>query len=77
MIDTTAVALTLIHELWSDHEHACPYLRHGKHGCSCASPALPEGSDRSTPCDVYSLQLWCLTKADYTRCCLWPAGDVP
>jgi hypothetical protein len=70
-------ALDLIDELWADHQHACPYLRHDEHGCFCASPALPEGSDRSTPCDTASLQLWCLTESDYTRCHFWPAGDVP
>ncbi len=78
MIDTVPMtALTLIHELWTDHQHTCPYVRHGEHGCSCASPTLPEGGDRRMPCDVYSLQLWCLTESDYTKCCFWPAGDVP
>ena len=69
--------LALIHELWADHQHACPYVRHDARGCFCASPTLPEDGDRYMPCDVYSIQLWCLTKADYTRCHFYPAGDMP
>jgi hypothetical protein len=69
-------ALELIHELWADHQHACPYVRHDEHGCFCTSPALPEDADGRMVCDVYSVQLWCLTDVDYTRCCLCPAGDV-
>jgi hypothetical protein len=70
-------SLELTHELWNQRQHACPFLRHDEMGCSCASPALPEGSDGSMPCDTASLQLWCLTEADYPKCSLYPAGDVP
>jgi hypothetical protein len=77
MIDTASVSLPLIHELWRDHEHACPYVRHDEHGCYCTSPTLPDAADRFMVCDVYSIQLWCLTEEHYTRCHFWPAGDVP
>ena len=70
-------ALDLIHELWTNHEYGCPYLRHNDRGCFCTSPALPEGADGYMPCDMYSIQLWCLTETDYTKCCIYPAGDVP
>jgi hypothetical protein len=71
----------LIDELWAERPHACcPYVRHDERSCWCASPTLPEaaaGVDRYAPCDTASLQLWCLTEQRYTKCCLWPAGDVP
>lgn len=70
-------ALKLVHELWAEHEHACPYVRHDQAGCYCASPALPAGGDRYMPCDTASVQLRCLTEAEYTKCMLYPAGDVP
>jgi hypothetical protein len=70
-------ALELIDELWTEHQHACPYVRHDDCGCYCASPALPAGADPHGPCDTASLQLWCLTEVDYTRCHFYPAGDVP
>jgi hypothetical protein len=77
MIDTTSVALPLIHELWHDHQHGCPYVRHNERGCYCTSPQMPAGGDQYLPCDVYSIQMWCLTEGHYVKCCLWPAGDVP
>jgi hypothetical protein len=77
MIDTNAIALTMVHELWGAQEHACPYVRHDGMGCYCVSPKIPASGDRYTPCDHFSLQLWCLTEEHYTKCCLWPAGDVP
>ena len=67
----------VVHELWADRQQACPYVRHDERGCFCVSPSLPEVADRYMPCDTASLQLWCLTEADYTKCCLYPAGDVP
>jgi hypothetical protein len=71
-------ALELVNELWNEHtEPCCPYLRHNEDGCYCTSPTLPVGADRSMPCDHFSLQLFCLTEADYTRCIVYPAGDVP
>ena len=70
-------ALALIHELWADHKHACPYVRHDEHGCFCASPAMPVSDNPYMPCDVYSVQLWCLTESHYPKCMLYPAGDVP
>ena len=73
----TSPALTLIHEFWAERPHThCPYVRHSERGCYCMSPRLPAGGDPYTPCDTASLQLLCLTEADYTRCCLYPAGDV-
>jgi hypothetical protein len=70
--------LELIHELWDEHtEPCCPYLRHESRGCHCASPRLPVGGDPCMPCDTASLQLFCLTGADYTKCCLCPVGDTP
>jgi hypothetical protein len=42
-------SLELIHELWNDHQYACPYLRHDEHGCFCASPAMPASGDPYTP----------------------------
>ena len=77
VIDTERVTLTMIHELWTDHQHACPYLRHDAAGCFCTSPRISASEDRSTPCDHFSLQFWCLTEDRYTKCCLWPAGDAP
>ena len=77
MIDTQSVALPLIHELWRDHRHACPFVRHDEKGCFCTSPRMPAGGDAYMPCDVYSLQIWCLDEDHYTRCNFWPAGDVP
>jgi len=76
-IDTESVSLPLIHELWAEHQHACPYVRHDSRGCYCASPAMPTAGDPYMPCDTASLQLYCLTETRYTKCCLWPAGDVP
>jgi hypothetical protein len=76
MNDTRSIALPLIHELWTAHEHACPYVRHDEHGCFCTSPGLPAGGDRYMVCDHFSLQLWCLTETHYTRCIFYPAGDV-
>jgi hypothetical protein len=70
-------SLALIHELWNQRKHACPYLRHDEHGCLCVSPAMPASGDPYTPCDVYSVQLWCLTETYYPKCSLYPAGDVP
>lgn len=70
-------ALTLIHELWTNHEYACPYLRHDERGCYCTSPRMRDSVDPYMPCNPESLQLWCLTEGDYTKCCLYPAGDVP
>ena len=70
-------ALALIHELWAVHQHACPYVRHDDRGCYCRSPKMPPAGDPYMPCDVYSVQLWCLTEDHYTKCMLWPAGDVP
>jgi hypothetical protein len=72
-----AVSLPLIHQLWHAHQHACPYVRHSLAGCYCTSPKLSAGSDPYMPCDTASVQLWCLTEEYYTKCCLWPAGDVP
>ena len=72
-------ALGHIHEPRAEREHASPYVRYAKRGCLRTSPALPEGADstdRYLPCDHASLQLWCLTEADYTRCLFYPAGDV-
>jgi len=78
MNTTARTALELIHELWAERPRACcPYVRHGERGCWCASPALLKGADAYGPCDHASLQLWCLTEQRYTKCCLWPAGDVP
>jgi hypothetical protein len=78
MHTTARTALDLIHELWAERPHTfCPYVRHDARGCFCTSPRLREGSDRYMPCDTASLQLWCLTETDYTRCCLYPAGDAP
>ena len=81
MNTTARTALELIHELWAERPRACcPYVRHDERGCWCASPGLPEAAasaDRYMPCDTASLQLWCLTEADYTRCLFYPAGDVP
>ena len=76
-VGSAMTALEFTHELWDQHEHACPYLRHDERGCLCASPTLPQGGDRYMPCDVYSLQIWCTTEDHYTRCHFWPAGDVP
>jgi hypothetical protein len=70
-------ALDLIDVLWADHQHACPYLRHDERGCFCTSPMMRDSADPYMPCDTASLQLWCLTEAEYTKCYLWPAGDVP
>jgi hypothetical protein len=71
-------ALELIDELWAERpQQVCPFVRHGARGCSCASPRMPEWGDPSGPCDHASLRLFCLTEADYTRCMLYPAGDVP
>lgn len=76
--ETPAVTpLTLIHELWAEHQHACPYLRHDERGCYCTSPELLTGGDPYMPCDTASVRLWCLTETDYTKCLLYPAGDVP
>jgi hypothetical protein len=69
-------ALDLIDELWAEHQHACPYLRHDERGCFCTSPITHGSVDPYMPCDTASLQLWCLTEAEYTKCCLYPAGDV-
>jgi hypothetical protein len=77
MIDTASIALPLIHELWSAHEHAGPYVHHDDNGCFCTSPTLPDCADRSMVCDVYSIQIWCLTEEHYTRCHFYPAGGVP
>jgi hypothetical protein len=72
------IASTLIHDLWANRPHTCcGYVRHSERGCWCASPTLPELADRYAPCDVYSAQIWCLTEDHYTRCHLYPAGDVP
>ena len=76
MIDTKSVALPLIHELWRDHQHACPYVRHDERGCYCTSPRLPAIGGPYTPCGTASLQLWCLTEDNYTKCCLWSAEDA-
>jgi hypothetical protein len=77
MIDLPRLTpLALIHELWTDRQHACPYLRHDERGCFCTSPALPDGGDPFMPCDTASLQIWCLTDDHYTRCHFYPAGDV-
>jgi hypothetical protein len=62
MIDTTSIALELVHELWQAHPHGCPYVRHDERGCYCTSPRLPAIIDPHVPCDVYSIQLWCLTE---------------
>jgi hypothetical protein len=72
-------ALELVHDLWTAREHACcPYVRyHDERGCWCASPSLREHEDRVLPCDTASLSLWCLTESHYTRCTLYPGGDVP
>jgi hypothetical protein len=80
MMHTAArTALELVHELWTERpQTCCPYVKHGEYGCWCASPALPEdgdSDDRRVPCDTASLQLWCLTEVDYTRCLSCPAGD--
>jgi hypothetical protein len=77
MTDSNGTTLPMVHKLWAVHEHACPHLRHDAHGCFCASPNLPSGADRYMPCEPVSLALWCLTEEYYTKCCLWPAGDVP
>ena len=77
MIDIERVSLAFVHELWSTHQHACPYLRHDGDGCFCTSPKMPVGGDPYMPCEPISLALWCLTEDHYTKCCLWPAGDVP
>ena len=76
MIDTKGIALTMVHELWADREHACAYLRHDTAVCFCTSPRVSASGDRYTPCDHFSLQLYCLTADHYTRCHFWPAGDV-
>jgi hypothetical protein len=79
MFDTESIALKMVHEMWSssDRDHACPYLRHDGYGCYCTSPRVSLSGDRYTPCDHFSLQLWCLTEDHYTKCCLFPPGDVP
>src|SRR5262249_6244689 len=46
--------LSLSRELWADHRHACPYLRHDERGCFCMSSTLPEEADRYTPGRVRS-----------------------
>jgi hypothetical protein len=69
MIGTTTIALELVHELWQAHQGGCR--------CYCTSPRMPMHGDPHMPCDVYSVQLWCLTEEHYVKCCLWPAGDVP
>jgi hypothetical protein len=76
MIDTESVSLPLIHKLWRDRDHACPYLKHNAAGCYCTSPKLLAHWDPYMPCDHASLQLWCLTAEHYVKCCLWPAGDT-
>ena len=77
-METQSVALELIHELYAERLYTCcPYLRHDERGCYCASPAVPKWWDAYMPCDVYSVQLWCLTATHYTKCCLWPAADAP
>jgi hypothetical protein len=70
-------ALQLVHELWAEHQHACPYVRHDEAGCYCTSPEFPADGDPYGPCGYASLQLWCLTEARYTTCLLYPAGDMP
>jgi hypothetical protein len=80
MMNTTTprTALELIDELWSQRpESCCPYVRHSERGCWCASPTLPEGADRYSPCDTASLRLWCITEDHSPRCIFYPAGDVP
>jgi hypothetical protein len=72
------ITLELVHELWDQRpQTVCPYVRHSNRGCWCASPQMPKGTDAYMPCESASLQLWCLTEQHYTKCCLWPAGDVP
>lgn len=68
--------LPLIHELWASHQHACPYVRHDERGCYCTSPLVRDSADPYMPCDPAPLQLWCLTEAEYVKCCLYPAGDA-
>jgi hypothetical protein len=77
MFDSEMIALDTIHELWQEHQSGCPHVRHDAKGCYCTSPKMPKGGDSHMPCDVYSIQLWCLTEVHYTKCGLWPAGDVP
>jgi hypothetical protein len=72
-----ATPLALIHELWADHQHACPYVRHDPRGCYCASPKMPAAGDPYMPCDAVSLSLWCLTETDYPKCIFYAAEDVP
>ena len=76
MNTTARTALELVHELWAEHEHACPYLRHNDSGCYCTSPQTPEWGDPYGPCDHASLQLFCLTEGHYSKCILYPAGDA-
>jgi hypothetical protein len=70
-------ALELVHELWNERQHACPYLAHDEQGCYCRSPTFPQLGDRYMPCDYASMQIYCLDGDHYTRCHFWPAGDTP
>jgi hypothetical protein len=77
MFDSQMIALDTIHELWHEHQGGCPHVHHDEQGCYCSSPRMPQGVDRYGPCDVYCVQVYCLDAEHYTRCCLWPSGDVP
>ena len=79
MMHTTArTALELVHELWAERPHTCcPFMRHDERGCYCTSPQIPEWGDSYGPCDTASLQVFCLTETHYSKCIIYPAGDVP
>jgi len=59
-------ALDLIHELWVDHQHACPYLRHDEGSCFFTGPMMRDAVAPYMPCHTASLQLWCLTDANWS-----------
>jgi hypothetical protein len=70
-------ALELIDELWAERPQVCcPYVRHDERGCFCTSPRLLAGGDSYMPCEAVPLQLWCLTREHYPKCCLYPVGDI-
>ena len=55
----------------SRKDERCPHIRRDGGGAYCARD-LKEGEEiplyRRCVCDNASLQLWCLTKQDWTRC---------
>jgi hypothetical protein len=75
MTETKGVCWPRIHNLWAEHVHACPYVKHAARGCYCTSPTLPGEVNSYAACDAVSLSLWCLTEEHYKRCPSWPAGD--